>query len=137
MSVAVKKAIFDKLTGDATLTGYLNAGTASVFNGLAPQESNAPYVSFHKQAGTPAYTLSARAWDNEIYTVKAITQGPSMASGGTIADRISAVLTDQALTIAGATHLYLRRESDIEYQETAADGVIFNHVGATYRVWSA
>ena len=137
MSVSsVKAALNTKLRGDATLTGYLNAGTASVYQNLAAQGDDAPYVIFQKQAGTPDYTFTGKAFDNDLYMVKAVTQGHSPALAGTIADRIDAVLTDGSLTISGGTHYYLRREADIDYTETG-DGVTYHHIGASYRVWSS
>jgi hypothetical protein len=136
MTVRVKVGIVAKLRADSTLTGYLAAGSASIYNGIGAQDSAAPKVTIHKQAGTPSYTLAAKAWESEIYTVKAITKGPSMGLAGTIAERIDTTLTDQAISVSGGSAFYLRRESDIEYQESTEGGVIWNHVGAMYRVWS-
>lgn len=136
MTVRVKVGIVAKLRGDSTLASYLAAGTASIYNGIGAQDSVAPKVTVHKQAGTPQYTLSAKAWENEIYTIKAITKGPSMGLAGTIAERIDAVLSDQQISVSGGSAFYLRRESDIEYQESVEGGVVFNHIGGMYRVWS-
>lgn len=136
MSWAVKVGIVTKLRGDSTLTGYLTAGTASIYNGIGAQDSAAAKVTIHKQAGTPTYTLASKAWDDEIYTVKAVTKSPSMSTAGTIADRIEAVLVDQAITLSAGSAIYLRKVSDIEYQESAEGGIVFSHVGAQYAVRS-
>lgn len=137
MSNRIKVGIVSKLRGDSTLMGYLPAGTASVYNGIGGQDAAMPKITVHKQAGTPQYTLAGKAWDAEIYTIKAITKGPSMASAGTIAERIESTLVDQAISVSGGSAIYLRKYSDIEYQESVDGGVTFSHVGGLYQLWSA
>ena len=55
-----------------------------------------------------------------------------------IADRIKTLLNDADVQhleslVRAANLLYLRRESDVEYPELA-DGVLYRHCGALYRV---
>lgn len=133
-------AIFNKLTGDSTLTALLSAGTASVFNGMAPQGASLPYVIFSAASDRDGYTLATEATVDFIYTVKAVTESPaaspSKKSAGVIAARIKTVLNDAPLTIAGRTWLSTRRESLIDYSETSTSKV-YQHTGANYRVWIA
>ena len=126
-------AIYTKLTGAAALTGLLSAGTASVFQTLAPENENPPYVVFHKQSNVPAYTFGGVAFENALYLVKAVTQEPSAKTAGSVASQINAALQDAALTIDGYTHMYLRRETDIEFVEVES-GQVIHHRGALFRV---
>lgn len=133
-------SIYNKLTGDATLTGLLAAGTASVFNGMAPQGAAMPYVVFSAASDRDGYTLDAEATVDFIYGVKAVTSSPAGSptkkAAGTIAARIKTVLNDAPLTITGRTWLSTRRESSIDYSEPANSNVYF-HVGGNYRIWIA
>lgn len=131
---ALKVAIFNKLKGDATLTGLLANGTASIYQSVAPQEADPPYVVFNQQAETDAYTLSQRSWENSIYLVKAVTQGTSPAAAGTIAERIDTVLTDGALSVSGHTHMYTRRTATVDYPEVDR-GVTYRHAGGLFRIY--
>ena len=135
---AIDLALYNKLTGSTALTALTSGGTASpsVYQWLAPENQDPPYVIYNKQASTPQHTLSGVAFENLLYAVKGVTLGHSAAAAGTIASTIDTVLADQALTITGYTHMYLRRVSDIDYPETAAGGQRYQHRGALYRVFA-
>jgi hypothetical protein len=136
MSNRVKTGIVAALRADSTLTGLLTSGTAGIHHSVAPQGSSFPCVTFQKVPGTqPAYTLGARAWENELYNIKAVTEGHSALTAGSIAERIDTVLTDNPVSVSGGTCLYLRLESYIEYPEVT-DGKTYQHIGGSYRVWS-
>jgi hypothetical protein len=128
---AVKRGIRAKLAGDTGLTTAL--GGTAIYEALAPQGTDPPYVIYNKQSGAPKYTLGGSAFENQTYMVKVVTEAASMASAGSIHERVNGALTDGALTLTGRTQLYLRRENDVEYVETT-DGKRFNHSGALYRV---
>jgi hypothetical protein len=136
----ISAAIYNKLKADSTLTGYLAAGTASIYEDMAPQKANRPYVIFSKASDRDGYTLSTEATIDFIYTVKAVTDtpagSPSKKTAGTIAARIKTVLNDAPLTITGRTWLSTRRESAVEYPEQA-NSRIYWHVGGLYRIWIA
>lgn len=131
---AVSVAMYSKLTAANLQSG----GTVPVFEWLAPENQDPPYVVFHKQANTPRYTMGSAssggtAFENALYMVRAVTVGPSMAQAGTIANLCDAALNLAALSISGYTHLLCRRESDVQYVETR-DGQRWNHAGALYRI---
>lgn len=134
--IELDQAIHGALVGDATLTGQLAAGTASVFYGSADRQSDPPLVTFAEASGVPAYTLGARAWEDFVYVVKAITEGESFALAKTLRDRIDEILSDATLTVSGHENLYLRRESSIEMVEDAG-GRRFNHAAGQFRIWAA
>lgn len=130
-------AIYSKLASATALTALL-AGTASVYNGMAPQGAATPYVIFSAASDRDGYTLSAEATVDFIYTVKAVTVSPagspSKKAAGAIAAQIKTALNDQPLTIAGRTWLSTRRESSIDYAEPDSSNIYF-HVGGNYRIW--
>ena len=131
----VAVALFNKLTGSAALTALLSAGTASVFENEAPENADLPYVVFNAQSpSVPIQSYGGVKFENAVYQVKGITQGPSAAAAGTIADKIDVALADQALTISGYTHHYCRRMQNIDYPERGPAGIRYNHRGGLYRV---
>lgn len=134
--IALNQALYNKLKGDAALIALLAAGTASIFQRLAPENETTPYCIYQQQAGVAAYTLAGPSWTDFVFTVKGITEGPSMQRAGQIQDRLEELLTNGELTVAGRDHLYLRREADVEYAEVV-DGRRYNHAGADFRIWVA
>ncbi len=133
----VAAAIYTKLTGATALTSLLTGGTASpsVYEILAPEGNDPPYVVFNAQSpSVPRYTLTGVAFENTVYQVKGVTVDHSAAAAGTIAQQIDAALNDQTLTVTGYTHLLCRRIADIDYPELVA-GQRYQHRGGLYRVW--
>lgn len=137
MSVAVRRAIYGKLSGDTTLNALLETPapgfSKSIYYELAPEGAQFPYVIFNKQSGTPRYSLSSLAMDNDVWMVKGVDRSDSADAVDTIASRLDALLTDGALSISGKVQLYLRRESDLDYAEVT-DGTAYRHSGGLFRL---
>jgi hypothetical protein len=137
VSVAVRRSLYGKLSGDTTLNGLLAAApasyTKSIYYGIAPQGAAFPFVIFSKQASTPYYALSERALDNDVWLIKGVDRSESADTVDAIASRLDALLTDGTISISGRTQLYLRRESDVDYSEEA-DGVAYRHAGSLFRL---
>lgn len=134
-SNAADNAVFAKLAADSTLTGLL--GGTSIYRGLAPENTDPPYVVFSPLSpSTPVRTLGAAsvAYENAVYVAKVIAAGPSAAAAGTIAARINTVLEGGTLTYTGFTHVRCSREQDIDFEELAPGGVRLFHRGAAYRL---
>lgn len=134
----MRRALYGKLAGDTTLNGLLASppGTysKSIFYEQAPEGAAYPFVIFAKQAGTPTETLGdPSALESDVWLVKAVDRSASADTAETIQARLISLLNDASLSISGATHLYLRRESDVDYPETA-DGVLYRHAGALFRL---
>jgi hypothetical protein len=129
------------MAGDTTLTNML--GTAApgysqaIYYQVAPQGARFPFVIFNVQASTPTYTLGARAYDDDVWLIKAVGQDADVvASADPIDDaasRLDALLTDGVITISGRTELYLRRMSGNSYAEVV-EGVAYRHAVALYRL---
>lgn len=130
---ALEQGLYNKLTGDSTLTAML-AGTASVFYGIAPDGEDAPYIVFNEQSDTPIYSLGAKSFDNVIYQVKAVSAGTNQLTAGSIAERIETVLNDATLTVTGKTAAYCRKTSGVHFQEED-HGRLHQHRGGLYRIY--
>lgn len=132
----IKTALYQRLAADSTLTGLLADGTAGIHDTQAQQNAGLPLVVFTKPAGNAMYTMGQRSYDDQLWQIKAVTDGPSSQLGGSIVARIDALLDDQPLTLSGGlTCLSLRRTYDVpEYTETA-DGLRRTHQGAVYRLY--
>lgn len=140
-TLANRRALYGKMAGDTTLNGLLAAPPAgfakSIYYQMAPQAASFPYVIFSKQAGTPTYALALpTAMDSEVWLIKGVarnTPGEVTDSPDSIAARLDALLTDGTLSISGATKLYLRRESDVDYAEPDGDKQ-YRHAGSLFRL---
>lgn len=136
MSVAVRRALYGKLSGDATLSAMLATApsgvTKSIYFEVAPEGASPPFVIYFKSAGTPRYAIGARAYDDEVWTIKGVAKENPDASDN-IASRLDVLLTDGTISISGRTQLLLRRDSDLGYAEVI-DGKRYQHAGALYRL---
>lgn len=145
---ATRRGIYGKLAGDTTLNNLLGTPAPdfakSIYHQVAPDKANYPFVIFNRQAGTPSYAFTKpSALETDIWLVKAIDSDSEDADAGkqifsadraeSIAARINALLTDAALSISGAKLLSIRRQSDVDYEETE-DGVSYRHCGSLYRL---
>ena len=141
MSTAVRRALYGKLSGDTTLNALLAAPATgyskSIYHQDAPEGAAFPYVIFQRQSGRPTEAFGAPSvMENDVWLVKAVDHATSADTAESIAARIQTLLNDAALSISGASLLYLRRQSDIEYPEVA-NGERYAHVGSLYRLVTA
>ena len=63
-----------------------------------------------------------------MWTIKAVDRAESADDADDVVTRLDALLTDGALTISGASQLYLRRESDLPSYSEIVDGIRYIHV---------
>ena len=146
MSTPVRRAIYGALTSSGQLLGLLGAPapgfTQSIYHDQAPDNAGFPFVVLSKSSGVPTEAFhDPSALETDVWLVKAIARAndmpaPSQSASDRaemIADTIKTLLNDYPLSISGATCLYLRRESDVEYAELA-DGVVYRHCGSLYRL---
>lgn len=138
MSTAVRRAVYGRLSGDTTLNNLLAVPPAgyskSIYHQDAPDGAQFPFVIINKQSGTPTEAMGdPSALETDVWLVKAVDRAASADLVESIADRIRVLLNDATLSISGATHLYLRRQSDVEYPEVDL-GVRYKHCGSLYRL---
>lgn len=138
MSTPIRRAIYGALAGDTTLntllgtpaTGY----TKSIYYQEAPAGAHFPFVILSKQSGVPTEAFGdPDALENDVWLVKAVDRATSADVAESIQARLKTLLNDASLSISGATLLYLRRQSDVEYPETS-DGVSYKHAGSLFRL---
>jgi hypothetical protein len=129
---ALETGLYSALTGGTALAALL-AGSASVYNVLAPQGAALPYVVFNWMTETPSHTFGGVALEDFQYQVKGVTEGPSMKRAGEIRDAIDNLLDDGIISVSGYGTRYIRRISGVSYAETV-DGQRFNHRGGIYRI---
>lgn len=136
-----RRAVYGKMAGDTTLNALLGTPAPGRAKALyyqdAPQGASLPYVIFFRSAGTPTYTLNDPvAIKSQVWTIKGVSvTGPGQYpdTADAIADRLEALLNDGALSISGATQLWLRLESDLDYPEPDGDKV-YHHCGGLFRL---
>jgi hypothetical protein len=127
------------MAGDTTLGGLLGTPAAgyghSIYYQSAPDSAAYPLIIFNKQSGIPTEAFTdPDALDDEIWLIKAIDHNPTADTAEAISQRCAALLNDYNLSLAGgAKHLFLRRQSDVDYQELAA-GETYVHCGSLYRL---
>jgi hypothetical protein len=137
-STAVRRAIYGRLSSDTTLSNLLGAAAPGYSKGIyyqvAPEGAAFPYVVFQHQSGVPTEAMQdPSAYETDVWLVKAVDRNTSADTAESIAARIQTLLNDATLTISGATHLYLRRQSDVDYPEVD-EGIQYKHCGALYRL---
>lgn len=144
MSIAIRRALYGKMSGDATLTAMLGSPPSgysrAIYYQAAPDGAEFPYIVFNKQASTPRYAIGARAYDNEVWLIKAVIRssgpgGDSPDDADNIASRLDVLLTDGTISISGKTQLLLRRVSDVDFSEVS-DGTLYRHAGSNFRLIS-
>lgn len=138
MSTAIRRALYGKLAGDTTLNNLLASPASgyskAIYHQEAPQGAAFPFVIFNKQAGTPTEAFQApSALETDIWLVKGVDRSASADTAEAIQARLQALLNDASLSISGATLLYLRRQSDVQYPEVTG-GVRYEHAGSLFRL---
>mgnify|MGYP001601850689 CR=1 FL=1 len=124
------KAIFDALNVVAVHT----AAPGGVYNMVAPLGAKPPFVVFQAVSKVDDYSFASR-YAQALYQVKAVSRSAWPKEAAEIDDDIDTALQNAALTIAGYTLLYCRREADFYLMEDVG-GVIWHNVGGTYRIWA-
>jgi hypothetical protein len=127
-----------KLAGDTTLTSLLGASPAgysqNIYYQSAPAGAGYPLVILNKQSGVPTQAMTdPSALDTDVWLVKAIDHSPSADTAEAVAARIRTLLNDASLSISGETLLYLRRVSDVDYEELSS-GETYKHSGSLWRL---
>jgi hypothetical protein len=144
MSKAVRRSLYGKLAGDVTLTTMLGAPapsySQSIYHEQAPKGAGFPYLILQQQAETAAHAFAGGAsiYNNELWMVRAVDSGNGSAASADKVDdidsRVQSLLNDGSLSISGASLMYLRRESGIEYPEVV-DGTQYRHRAGLYRLY--
>ncbi len=125
----VREALYEALSGATAVTNLLADGTGGVYHKEAPANAQTPFVILAKQSGRRQWTFEdSLRWDR--WLVKAVDRKRSGVAED-IDEAVDVLLSDLTLTITGRRHLFLRRETDVDYPEQ--DGAeTYRHVGGIY-----
>ena len=129
LRVNLDTAIYSVLNVEAVT----NEATGGVFNGIAPQGVEPPFVVFQAMSRVDDYFAFTGRGGAAIYMVKAIDRSIWPKGAGDIDTQIDSVMQDASLSITGHALLMCRRESDIYLTEDQA-GVVYQHIGGRYRI---
>ena len=122
-------ALYNALAAGTALTGLL--GGTAIYNRVAPQDANLPFVVFQYQGGGDE-NISPRRKRNLVYTVKALSE--TLSEAESIDEQIDALLHDKTLIVAGWRSFWLAREQDVAFVEVDDTGRAIFHTGAQYRI---
>ena len=126
----VDTALYKILSEDTNLMEKITG----VYNAVAPEMAEYPFVVFHEQSGIDNYVFgSDYSHRNLVYLIKCVTESPSAKMAGEVYDIIESIVMDRQLTMDGYKNIHLRRESDVKYPEIV-DGIQYWHVGALYSI---
>jgi len=121
------------LAADATVTGLVST---RVYDSLAPQDTDEPYIIIQQQAYSEDGTSIAGdiGAGRMMLTVKAVTQSAGFASAEAIYKAAHAAIQGQTGNVSGAIIHSCIRDSVIRYPEISR-GVRYNHLGGVYRMF--
>lgn len=132
----VSIALFDLLKGAAAITDLLKNGADSVYEDLAEENAEWPYLVYNEASGVTNYALGdSEDFTAFLYQVKAVAAGPSAAVAAGIRDVVESVLSDAALSIPGRHVLVCAKVSNVRMSEISG-GTRYTHRGGIYRIWT-
>ena len=126
----VGPAIYTWLAGATGITSLLSSATA-IYNGVAPSGIAMPYIVLDAVSPRELNLTKGRSLD-ALWQVKAIATTYAVARA--IAYQVDVRMIQSAMTVTGWTQYWISRETGIDYSETEADGRVYYHVGADYRI---
>jgi hypothetical protein len=131
-SGAIDAALIALLAGDATLSALMPDG---VYYDVADADAEKfVIVSLAESHDEPEF--QQRAWEENLYLVKAVALDSSAADVRAAAARIDALLENGTLTVSGLTCMSITREQRLRIvEDDDVDAAIrWQHLGGYYRV---
>jgi hypothetical protein len=131
---AIDEALYSLFTTDATLMALIEG----VYNTATPANADEdvtvayPMLIFQQVSGLDDYTLGRRVRTAYLYQFRVLGVGLDLEPLNDAAERIEALLMD-ATIVSGGT-LYCRREGELPNMAEMDAGVMYQQVGATYRI---
>ena len=133
MSTAIRKSLYEKLTGTGAISSKLATST-SVFHGEAPPDAAYPFLIINQQSNqrTRAFGKTT-AFEGEVWLVKAVDRNSTSNRAESIREAAQAALTNGTLTVSGVTVEDIYPTGDVDYLETEGDQT-FRHHGTLFRI---
>jgi len=133
MSQAIRKSLYQKLTGTSGISSKL-ATTTSVFHGQAPPDAAYPFVIINKQSNRRTRAFGkATAFEGEVWLIKAVDRNSTSNRAESISEAIQAALINGTLTVTGVTVEDIYPTGDVDYLETEGDQT-YRHHGTLFRI---
>jgi len=128
--IELETGLYSLITGDTAVTAAV--GATRVYNTLAPQEADRPYVIFFNSGGGPE-NIYPGDLESLVYVVKAVADDRFTAA--TIDQKLRAALhhKEGTLSVSGYTPLRILRTNSVQMPERMQDGRVVYHTGAYYR----
>ena len=109
-------------------------GTLGVYDSIAPQRSNTPYIVYQLQSSLDEYVFGGQSGESADYLVRVVSNDLDPTHQAfAIYDQAHEVLQGKTLTVTGGYSLRCERTNRQQYQDAGK----FWHVGGVYRtvVW--
>lgn len=130
----VETYIYSKLSADTTLASLI---AGRIFDGIADQGTEFPYVVYNFQSGHDVNEVyGRRVMTAATYLIKAIDNRPNTTRLIPIVKQIDALINGQSGSVgATGTILAAVRQSPVAMPEEDG-GVQYRHRGGLYRFWA-
>ena len=131
---AIDEALYTLFTADTTLMALIKG----VYNSVAPADDEGnvtmayPMLIFQQVSGLDGYTFTRRVRTAYLYQVRILDVGMDRETINGALARAETLLMDAE--IVSGTTLYCRREGEMPYMAEMDAGVMYQQVGATYRI---
>lgn len=130
----VNAALFDLLSHDTTLKGYLG-NTPRIYQALAPEGAGLPYLRYQVLSALDVNAIAPkRAQTVYVYYLEAVGQGANTTQIGSVMARVDVLLYGVRQTLIGYVLDWLREEQ-VGPTQTVVAGVVYSSLGARFRAW--
>ena len=134
--LTAERWLYSKLSGDTGTGGVATLVSSRIYNGIAAQGATYPLVVFQSMSGVDVQGVgSTFIMENEVFSVKVVTQDRSYSTAETIANRINYLLHKASGTATGGVVLACVRQY-VDKIETIEDGVQYKTIMQRYRIYT-
>jgi len=128
---ALEQAIWQRLTGDATLMAVITG----IYNVAAPERAVYPFAIFQLVAANDSYTFRKRVATQYLYQLRIAGEGLDKEPLLDALERADVLLTLQVFNLGGAKAARIVRETRLPDMSDMVEGKMYVQVGSSYRIW--
>lgn len=134
--MTAERWLYAKLSGDTGSGGIVPLVSTRIYNGAAAQGAAYPLIVYQSLSGVDVQGVgSTFIMENEIFSVKAITQAQTYATVETIANRINYLLHLASGTASGGIVLACVRLY-VDKMETIDAGMQYKTIIQRFRIYT-
>jgi hypothetical protein len=134
--MTAERWLYGKLSGDTGTGGVVTLVSTRIYNGVAAQGAAYPMVVYQSLSGVDVQGVGAAfIMENEIFSIKAVTQSQTYTSAETIANRINVLLHKTSGTTTGGTVIACVRMY-VDKMEIIEAGVTYKTIMQRFRIYS-